>query len=303
MAKLGYIGLGKMGRHMVDRMLEVGHDVVVYDKREEPMKQAERNGAECVGDIAELVASLETPRLIWVMVPHQAVDAVLDELVPHLDDGDTVIDGGNTPYADSKRRAASLKKQDIQFLDIGVSGGPSGARNGACMMIGGDTSVFEEHESLFKDLTVKNGYAHVGPSGAGHFVKMVHNGIEYGMMQAIAEGFDVLHQTPEFDFDLKQVADVYTNGSVIESRLVGWLASAFNAFGQDLEGVSDVAVGTGEGKWTVEMAKKLGVPVRVIEDAWQARKDSESSPNYQAQIIMALRNRFGGHDVEITIEE
>ena len=302
MKHIGYIGLGKMGANMVDRLLEIGYDVTIFDKNPDALKRAEQNGANAADSVADLIDGFEGKALIWVMVPHDVVDDVLGDLEPHLSKDDIVIDGGNSPYQDSMRRADALADKGVKFLDVGVSGGPSGARNGACMMVGGDKEVYEELESLFKDLTTDDGHAHVGASGAGHFVKMVHNGIEYGMMQAIAEGFDVMASKEEFDLDLVQVADIYNHGSVIESHLVGWMKKAFDKFGPELDDVSDVAIGTGEGKWTVEEAKTLGVTTDVIETAWQARKNSEESPSYQAQIIMALRNQFGGHDVDIKLE-
>lgn len=302
MKHIGYIGLGKMGANMVDRLLEIGYDVTIFDKNPEALKRAEQNGATVADSVADLIDEFDSKALIWVMVPHDVVDDVLGDLEPHLSKGDIVIDGGNSPYEASMRRAEALGDKGVKFLDVGVSGGPSGARNGACMMVGGDKVVYEELEPLFKDLTIDDGHAHVGVSGAGHFVKMVHNGIEYGMMQAIAEGFDVMASKEEFDLDLVQIADIYNHGSVIESHLVGWMKKAFDKFGPELDDVSDVAIGTGEGKWTVEEAKKLGVTTDVIETAWQARKNSEESPSYQAQIIMALRNQFGGHDVDIKLE-
>jgi 6-phosphogluconate dehydrogenase len=302
MKHIGYIGLGKMGANMVDHLLEIGYDVTIFDKNPDALERARQNGAEVADSVAELTDALGDKTLIWVMVPHTVVDDVLKDLKPHLQEGDIVVDGGNSPYQKSMRRAEELDQLGVTFLDVGVSGGPSGARNGACMMVGGDKETYEDLETLFTDLTTDDGHAHVGKSGAGHFVKMVHNGIEYGMMQAIAEGFDVMASKEEFDLDLAQVADIYNHGSVIESRLIGWVKKAFEKFGPDLEDVSDVAIGTGEGKWTVEEAKELGVSTDVIEHAWQARKDSESEPNYQAQIIMALRNQFGGHDIDIKLE-
>jgi 6-phosphogluconate dehydrogenase len=296
--KIGYIGLGKMGLNMVERLLEKGHEVVANNRSEEAIKRAESAGAEGAYSVAEVAEKSGTPgeRTIWLMVPWQAVDDVLAQLVPLLVAGDTVIDGGNSPYKESVRRHIELAEKDIAFLDAGVSGGPDGARNGACIMVGGDDGVYKKYESLFADLSVANGFAYMGRAGAGHFVKMVHNGIEYGMMQAIGEGFDIMKKS-DFDLDLEKVADVYQNGSVIESRLVGWLKSAYEKHGADLDGISGEVSHSGEGQWTVEAAAELGVPARVIEDSLNFRKQSQGNPSYTGQVVSALRNEFGGHDV------
>jgi len=254
-------------------------------------------GIEVRASINELVSSLETPRTIWIMVSHKAVDAVLDELVPQLDTGDTVIDGGNSHYTETVARATRLGEQGINFVDVGVSGGPGGARNGACMMIGGEREQFERLEPLFTVLNVEGGYGYMGKSGAGHFVKMVHNGIEYGMMQAIAEGFDIMRQS-EFELDLAEIARVFANGSVIESRLIDDMYGAYTQWGNELEDVSGSAHASGEAGWTVKAAEELGVPRAVIADALEARYASQENPTYQGKVIMALRNKFGGHDLE-----
>lgn len=283
---LGYIGLGKMGHNMVERLVEKGHEVVSFDA----------NGKGTASSIGELVAGLEPPRIIWLMVPHDAVDDVIKELVPRLSKGDTVLDGGNSPYKESIRRADKFKSAGIKFLDVGVSGGPKGAREGACIMVGGDKKDFDALEPLFRDLAAPDAYAHVGAHGAGHFVKMAHNGIEYGMMQAIAEGFAVMKKS-EFDLDLKKVADLYNHKSVVESRLVGWLKEGFEEFGEEMDGVSGSVGASGEGEWTVAAAKELGVPVKVIEDALRFRSESEDAPSYTGKLLSAMRNRFGGHNI------
>ncbi len=248
-----------------------------------------------------LVAVLRPPRVVWLMVPAgKPVDAVLfgDDgkhgLADLLEPGDIVIDGGNSRYADDAPRAARLAERGISFLDCGTSGGPAGARTGACLMIGGDRATFERVESVFADVAVRDGYRFFSGVGSGHFVKMVHNGIEYGMMQAIAEGFAVMHDSPR-SLDLVAVADVYQHASVIESRLVGWLGSAYERFGRDLEPVSGTPGHTGEGAWTIDAAAEAGIPVPVIEAALQFRIDAEDSPSYTGRVIQALRNEFGGH--------
>lgn len=295
--KLGYIGLGKMGANMVLRLIDKNHRAVVFDVSQNVVKRlSKKKGITGASSITELISQLRGPRLVWIMVPHRFVDDVLAELIPNLKRGDTVIDGGNSPYKDSKRRSKQLAKKGIKFLDVGVSGGPKGARDGACMMVGGQKSDFNRLEKLFRDLCIKDGYGYMGKAGAGHFVKMVHNGIEYGMMQAIAEGFDVMNKTKEFDLNLKDISRVYEHGSVIESNLMTWMRQGFEKFGIVLKRVSGSAVGTGEGKWTVEAADRLKVPVHVIKQAFLARKRSEKKPSFQGKLIMAMRNQFGGHD-------
>jgi 6-phosphogluconate dehydrogenase len=296
--KLGYIGLGKMGFNMVVRLLEKGHSVVAYNRSAGPVRAAADKGAVPAESVQALVRMLEPPRLLWLMVPHEAVDTVLDQALPHLAKGDTVIDGGNSHYTDSIRRADALKRSGVHFFDAGVSGGPRGARSGACIMVGGEREVFARYEALFRDLAAADGYAFVGPSGAGHFVKMVHNGIEYGMMQALAEGFAIMKAAP-FNLDLVAVADLYDHRSVIESRLVGWLKAAFETYGQELEGISGSVAQSGEGRWTVEAAKQLGVPAPVIESSAQFRTESEKRPSYTGKILSALRNQFGGHEAKV----
>ncbi len=295
--KLGYIGLGKMGSNMVELLLERHHQVSVFDRDQQALRAAAGKGARQTASLKDLASGLDVPRLVWLMVPHQAVDSVLAELVPLLAPGDTVIDGGNSPYKESMRRGRVLEEKGIGFLDAGVSGGPRGARNGACIMVGGREDLFRRYEQLFKDLAVEKGYAWMGPSGAGHFVKMVHNGIEYGMMQALAEGFAVLKQSP-FGLDLGRIADLYGHRSVIESRLASWLTDAYERFGPELQGVSGTIAQSGEGKWTVEAARELGIPVPVIEGALEFRLRSVQQPSYTGKVVSALRHEFGGHAVE-----
>ena len=294
--KLGYIGLGKMGFNMVERLLDKGYEVVACDTNVEALKNISILGAKPAGSLVSLVSLLSAPRLIWLMVPHQVVDSIIGGLSPFIQQADTLIDGGNSPYKESMRRARELGKRGINFLDAGVSGGPSGARAGACIMVGGEKDVFEKYESLFRDLSAERGYGYMGKSGSGHFVKMVHNGIEYGMMQAIAEGFSIMKTSP-FDLDLAKVAEIYNHRSVIESRLIGWLQKAFEQYGEDLDSISGSVSHTGEGTWTVEAAKELGVPVPIIEGALNFRIQSQHNPSYTGQILSALRTQFGRHDV------
>jgi 6-phosphogluconate dehydrogenase len=295
--KLGYIGLGKMGFNMVERLLETRHEVVAFDRNADAIKAVKSKGAQTADTLAALVAALPSPRLVWIMVPHQAVDAVLKDLKPHLTKGDVVIDGGNSPYKESIRRSHELEAKGIDFLDAGVSGGPAGARSGACIMVGGKKEVFQKFDALFRDLSVPDGYGYMGKSGAGHFVKMVHNGIEYGMMQALAEGFAVM-KASDFGLDLMKITDVYNHKSVIESRLVGWLQGAFEQYGEDLKDISGSAAQSGEGLWTVEAGKDLGVPMPIIQGSLDFRLQSQKSPSYTGKLVSAMRNQFGGHEVK-----
>lgn len=295
---IGFIGLGKMGQNMVFRLVGRGWKVVGYDPDEAARSAAENEGALATRTIAELVRQLPSPRLIWMMVPHGAVEAILAELTPLLARGDTIIDGGNTPYAESIRRAQVFAKRDVHFLDVGVSGGPLGARGGACLMIGGDRAVFEAHEALFRDLSAPEGYRYVGAAGAGHFVKMVHNGIEYGMMQAIADGF-ALMRASDCKPNLTDIAQLFNHGSVIESRLMEHLSEGFCEFGEDLTAVSGTVAASGEGAWTVAEAEKLGVSVPAIKAALDFRAVSQEHPSYTGKILSMLRNRFGGHSARL----
>lgn len=293
---IGYIGLGKMGEGMVLRLLEKKWKVVAYNRSPEPTQKVAKMGAVGVYSLKELIEELATPRLVWLMVPHQSVDAVLDELIPLLSEGDTVIDGGNSNFKQTLKRAELLGSKNINFMDSGTSGGPAGARNGACVMVGGKKELFETYEELFKDISSPDAYGYMGKSGAGHFVKMVHNGIEYGMMQAIGEGFEVLKKS-DFNINLTEAVRVYNNQSVIESRLTEWLQKAFEVYGEDLSEISGKVSASGEGLWTVESAKELGVPVPIIEGSLRFREESQNNPSYTGQVVSALRNQFGGHEV------
>lgn len=283
-----------MGLNMVERLLEKGHTVDAYDANAGARERAKIAGANITHSLPALIEDAPGPRTVWLMVPHQAVDTVLEELSGLLAKGDTIIEAGNSPYFETKRRAREMSVAGFRFLDAGISGGPGGARKGACIMVGGDESVYNAYETLFADLSIEGGCLYVGASGAGHFVKMVHNGIEYGMMQALAEGFDVLRSC-EYALPLTDIAELYNHGSVIESRLVGWLKDGYEAYGEDLAGITGSAHASGEGKWTVETAKALGVPVPVIEDSLKARERSQKKPSYQGQLVSVMRNQFGGH--------
>jgi len=299
--EMAIIGLGKMGANMSRRMMEKGWRVVGYNRSPAITGTLAREGMEPAMTLKEAVQKLTGRRIIWLMVPAgQPVDDVLfgaDGLVHLLKRGDVIIDGGNSYFKDTVARAKKLRRFGIRYLDCGTSGGPNGARGGACLMIGGEREVFEEVETLFRDFALPNGYQFFAGHGAGHFVKMVHNGIEYGMMQAIGEGFALMQKIP-YKLDLTRVADVYNHGSVIESRLIGWLEEAFRLYGQDLNAVSGSVQQLGEGAWTVKTAKEMKIPAKVIEEALAFRYASEKHPSFTGKIVSALRNRFGGHAVE-----
>lgn len=299
--EIGYFGLGKMGLNMVLRLLKKNHKVVACNRDPDPVKEAAKAGAETAFSCSELAKHLKPPRLVWIMVPAgKPVDDVIfgkGSLVRFLEKGDTVIDGGNSFYKDSIERSKKLKVRGINFLDAGVSGGPGGAKNGASIMVGGEEQIYKKFEALFKDLAVESGYGYMGDSGSGHFVKMVHNGIEYGMMQAIGEGFEVMKNTP-LKLDLEKVAKVYSRGTVIESKLIDWLKNAYKQHGKDLNEISGSISQSGEGLWTSEAAKELGVPTPIIDGSVNFRKDSQTKPSYTGKVVSALRNQFGGHEVK-----
>ena len=299
--EIGIVGLGKMGANMARRMVEKGWRVVGYNRTVSVAEGMKSDGIVPAATYAEMVSSLSAPRTVWLMVPAgEAVDETLfgeGGIADLLSPGDIVIDGGNSFFKDAIPRAEKLKAKGIRFMDAGTSGGPGGARSGACLMVGGERKTFEETEELFKDFAKEGAYQFFDGHGAGHFVKMVHNGIEYGMMQSIAEGFEMLKKS-DYHLDLERVADIYNNGSVIESRLVGWLKDAYKESGQELEGISSTVAHTGEGEWTAKTAKEMGVDVHSIEYAFRFRVDSEKNPRYAGKVVSALRGQFGGHSVK-----
>jgi len=303
--EIGIIGLGKMGAGIARQLVEKGWRVIGYNRSPNVTKELKKEGIEESYSLKELTQKLSKPRLVWVMVSAgKPVDAVVGDLSKVLEKSDVVIDGGNSFYKESIRHSKELAKIGIEFVDAGVSGGPSGARYGACLMVGGNKKLYDYLLPLYIDLSVPEGQAHFEGAGAGHFVKMVHNGIEYGMMQAIAEGFDLM-KSSDYKLHLKDITEVYNHGSVIESRLVGWMNEAFGMFGDDLKKISGSAGSGGaagmaksEAKWTLDVAKELGIKASVIEDAINARIKSQKKPSYQGKIINALRNRFGGHSIK-----
>lgn len=299
--EIGIIGLGKMGSNIARRLIEKGWQVYGYNKTPDATKNLEKEGLHPTYSLQEMAEKLSSLRIVWLMVPAgKPVDDVLfgkDGLADWLEKGDIVIDGGNSFYKDSVARFKKLKNRGVDFTDVGVSGGPEGAKHGASLMIGGERKVFQKLETLFYDLSQNNGYKFFEGAGAGHFVKMIHNGIEYGMMQAIAEGFAVLKKA-RYELNLSEVAGVYNHGSVIESRLIGWLKNAFGLYGDDLKDISGVVGHTGEGTWTAKTAKEMGVKTKVIEEAVKFRIQSEKQPSYTGKVLTALRNQFGGHSLK-----
>jgi 6-phosphogluconate dehydrogenase len=294
------IGLGRMGGNMVQRLLQGGHQVVVYDRSAEAVKTHVGMGAAGAADLADVVKRLTPPRVVWVMVPAGApVESTIDTLLPALAKGDVVIDGGNSNYKDSKRRAARVRERGIEFIDAGTSGGIWGLKVGYCLMIGASKEAFALCEPIFRTLAPPDGYAHVGPPGAGHYVKMIHNGIEYGMLQAYAEGYEILHGSKDFDLDLHQISAVWNRGSVVRS----WLNElAERAFAKDTElaALRGYVEDSGEGRWTVQEAIDLDVPAPVITLSLQMRFRSRQADSFGAKVIAALRNEFGGHAVKTT---
>lgn len=293
---IGLIGLGKMGYNLALNLMEHKHQVIAFDINQNVVNSLKEKGAVGASDISDLAAKLSGRLVVWIMIPSgKLVDDTIEELQVYLKEGDIIIDGGNSNYKDSIRRYEKLKKVGIGFLDCGTSGGTSGAREGACTMIGGEKEVFDYCEEIFRDISVENGYLHVGAPGSGHFTKMVHNGIEYGMMQSIAEGFEIL-QKSEFDVNYQKVASVFNNGSVIRSWLMELTESAFKK-DEKLDGIKGIMQSSGEGKWTVESALDLMVPAPVITLSLMMRYRSLQEDTFTGKVVAALRNEFGGHEV------
>ncbi|MFD9626450.1 phosphogluconate dehydrogenase (NAD(+)-dependent, decarboxylating) [Peribacillus muralis] len=294
--QIGLVGLGKMGINLGQNLLDQHHNVVAFDVNPNAVEEMRKYGARGTATLKELVASLEAPRVLWVMVPHTVVDSVISEVTPLLEKGDIVIEAGNSHYKESVRRYNQLKENDIHFMDVGTSGGMAGARNGACYMIGGDPEAWAIVEPIFRDTAVENGYFYAGEAGSGHFLKMVHNGIEYGMMAAIGEGFELLEKS-QFDYDYEKVARVWNNGSVIRSWLMELTENAFSKDAK-LDGIKGIMNSSGEGKWTVETALDLQTATPVIAMSLLMRYRSLEDDTFTGKVVSALRNEFGGHAVE-----
>jgi 6-phosphogluconate dehydrogenase len=286
--QLGMIGLGRMGSGMTERLREGGHDVQTYDPNVE---------SRTASSLAELKEQLEAPRAFWLMIPAGKItEDVFQELLGLAGEGDTIIDGGNSNFRDSKRRYVEAQHKGIHFVDAGVSGGVWGLEVGFCLMVGGDDDPVKRLEPIFETLAPDEGYAHVGPSGAGHFVKMVHNGIEYGLMQSYAEGFEIMEHS-EFQLDPHQISGIWRNGSVVRSWLLELLHAAFEQHGSKLEDIAPYVEDSGEGRWTIGEAINENVPAPVIAASLFARFASRDEVKFSAKVAAALRQQFGGHAV------
>lgn len=298
--ELGFIGLGRMGKNMVQRLLTRGHKVVAYNRSPQPLEEVISYGAEGAPTLHELAKKLSPPRIVWIMVsPGGPVDEIIfgkEGIFQYLSEGDIVIDGGNSHYKDSQRRAKKLKEKKIYFLDGGSSGGPEGAKKGLSLTIGGDKIAFEKGIPIFEALSAEEGFAYVGPSGAGHFAKMVHNAIEYGVLEALGEGFSLLEKSPFKNLDLVTIARTWNHGGVIRSFL---LELAERAFEKDpkLENISGYVEDTGEGRWAVEEALKREVPFWAASSALFSRYRSREEESFVNKVVAALRREFGGHQI------
>ncbi len=295
--ELGMIGLGRMGANMAERLLRDGHRVISYDRSAEAIQRVVDKGALGAHSLSDFVKQLTPPRAVWLMVPSgDPVDQTIEQLLPNLAKGDVLIDGGNSNYKDSIRRADKVKQQGLSFVDAGTSGGVWGLQIGYCMMIGGEKDIVERLEPIFKTLAPPDGYLHVGPSGAGHFVKMIHNGIEYGMLQAYGEGFELL-KASQYELDLAKISHLWNQGSVVRSWLLELAESAFQRDPQ-LAAIKGYVDDSGEGRWTVQEAIERSVPAPVLMLSLFARFASRQEDSFSAKVIAALRNEFGGHAVK-----
>jgi len=296
--KIGFVGLGRMGGNMDKRLLGKGHGIVAFAPQEESRREVENYGALGVNSLSELTRQLVSPRVVWMMVPSgQITEETTKTLTGLLEKGDILIDGGNSFYKDSLRRAELLKTRGIAFLDVGTSGGIWGLEKGYCLMVGGEKDIYQKAEPLFQALAPENGYAYMGSHGAGHFVKMVHNGIEYAMLQAYGEGFEIMHSKKEYNLDLRKISQLWNHGSVVRSWL---LELAENAFQKEphLESIKGYVEDSGEGRWTVYEAIEQNVPAPGITLSLLERFRSRQEESFSAKVIAALRNEFGRHPVK-----
>ncbi len=295
--KIGFIGLGKMGANMVERLIRGGHEVIAYDRDGGAIKAAAQLGAKGATSIASAAGLLAHPRIVWIMVPAGPITAnVIDELSGSLEAGDIMIDGGNSYYADTIQRADALRKKGIRFLDAGTSGGIWGLKEGYCLMVGGEEEAFKIVEPVFRSLAPEHGYAYMGKNGSGHFVKMIHNGIEYAMLQAYGEGFEILNAKKEFDLDLRKISLLWNRGSVVRSWILQLCGDALEK-DPGLESIRGYVEDSGEGRWTVFEAIQENVPAPVITLSLLQRIASRQEGSFSAKLIAALRNEFGGHAV------
>lgn len=298
--KLGMVGLGKMGANIIRRLLREGHQIIAYDLKEEAIAQVELEGAKGARTLVELASRLESPRVVWVMVPSgEPTEETIFALRDHLSEGDILIDGGNSNYKDSIRRSGELASSGVHFVDVGTSGGIWGLEEGYSMMVGGEKKEIDQLRPIFETLAPSkvSGWGHVGSAGSGHFVKMIHNGIEYGMMQALAEGFAIMESKSSFDLDLHQVAEIWRHGSVVRSWLLDLTAKALSE-NPDLEGIEAYVSDSGEGRWTVAEALEQDVSAPVITLSLLERFRSRNKDAFGDKLLAAMRNQFGGHEVK-----
>ncbi len=298
--ELGMVGLGKMGANMTSRLLKGGHRLVVFDRSADAIKASAEEGAVAAQSLQDMVSQLDTPRSVWVMVPSgKPTESVITELSELLAEGDVIIDGGNSNYKNTLDRGEALRKKKIDFVDVGTSGGVWGLTEGYSMMVGGDANAVERLRPLFETLApaADQGWGRVGPTGSGHFVKMIHNGIEDGMMQAYAEGFEVMSKKEEFGLDLAEIAEIWQYGSVVRSWLLDLTAAALEEDGK-LSGIKGWVADSGEGRWTVAEAIDLDVPAPIMTLALQMRFVSRQDESFAAKLLAAMRNQFGGHAVK-----
>ena len=294
---LGFVGLGRMGANMVRRLLLDKHRIVAYNRTAEKTREIMAEGAEGAFSLQELVGKLERPRAVWVMVPSgDATESMIDELLKVLEPGDTIVDGGNSNFHDTVRRHDKIASAGLDFIDAGTSGGIWGLKIGYCLMVGGEPEPVKRLEPIFRSLAPADGYLHAGGPGAGHYVKMVHNGIEYGLMQAYAEGFEILHAS-DYKLDVAAISDLWMHGSVVRSWLLELAASAFSQ-DPELAHLKGWVADSGEGRWTVQEAIDRDVPAPVITLSLLNRFRSRQEDSYQAEVLAALRNEFGGHAVK-----
>jgi len=298
--EVGIYGLGRMGANMARRLVNGGHRVVVFNRSRGPVEAAAAFGAVPSDSLADFAGKLSAPRIVWLMLPAgDTTESAIQNLLPHLEPGDVVVDGANSNYKDTTRRAALLKEKGFHYVDVGTSGGIWGLTEGYSLMIGGEAEVVARLRPLFETLAPApdRGWGHVGPNGAGHFVKMVHNGVEYGMMQAFAEGFNLMHHKEEFDLDLHQIAEIWRFGSVVRSWLLDLIAHALEE-NPELEGIAPFVADSGEGRWTVIEGVEQGVPLPVISLALSERFRSQEEASFADKLLAAMRKGFGGHAVK-----
>jgi 6-phosphogluconate dehydrogenase len=297
--EIGFYGLGRMGGNMVTRLAQGGHRVIASNRSRGPVDEAQQHGALPAYSLEELVSQLtDSPKAVWIMVPSgDVVDQTIDHLTTLLKPGDIIIDGGNSNFKDTKRRAEALNAKGFHFMDCGTSGGVWGLKEGYSLMIGGEPEIFQRLEPIFATLAPPNGYGHFGTHGAGHYVKMVHNGVEYGMMQAYGEGYEILHSS-EYNLDLLKISKVWQNGSVVRSWLLDLAVLAFQMDGNDLARIKGYVEDSGEGRWTIQEAIDHNIPAPVITLSLLERFHSRQPESYSAKVLAALRNQFGGHAVQ-----